>query len=280
MLCVCNQYHKFLQDPSIFVTDADISASFRTVRYNLVGTTDFAIDMNTAAITTTTSFDYEAVTQHTFQVQVRNVAPDCGTPDFDSGTIVVTILDVNDNPPVWTSIPPVTLPECVGITTAITYIRPTDADSNENGRIYYRFGEDHDEDFQIDYNTGDIRVFNELDRERMESYSFSVIATDGGEPPMSASTTLSVTITDCNDQTPVCPETIATYTIAENNDPGIGLATFLATDEDIGNNALLTYSIVTGNSGKLSHKANILQMNCCCHDRWTLSITTTHYTID
>ena len=232
------------------MTDADITPSFRTVQYAPDDGGLFTIDSNTGVITTLASFDYEAATQRTFEFTVRNVAPDCGTPDSITGTVTITITDENDNPPVCSSIAPVTLPECVGVTTAISYTKPTDADSNENGRITYRFGENHDEDFQINHNSGDIQVFQSLDRERMDSYSFDIIATDGGDPPMSCSTTLSVTITDCNDQTPVCPETTATFTVAENTGEGETLGTFLATDADIGNNALLTYSIVTGNSGK------------------------------
>ena len=136
------------------------------------------------------------------------------------------------------------------LTTAIIYDRPTDADENENGRISYRFGENHDEDFQIDHETGDIRVFQELDRERMDMYSFQVIATDGGDPPLSASTLLTVNITDCNDHTPVCPASVATFTVDENTLEGVAVGSFLATDGDIGNNAQLTFSIVSGNSGK------------------------------
>ena len=227
------------------------------MQYQLApGTANFAMDSTTAALTTTAVFDRETVDSYTITFTVTNVEPGCGTPDFVSGTIVITIEDENDNPPVWVPIPPVVLAECVGISTVITYTRPTDRDINENGRIYYRFGDNHDEDFQIDYNTGDIQVFQELDRERMDSYSFSVIATDGGDVPRSASTTLSVTITDCNDQTPVCPASDATYTVVENTPEGAAIGTFLATDDDIGINEQLTYTIVTGNSGKLLHLTN------------------------
>ena len=208
------------------------------------------MDSTTAELTTAAVFDRETVDSYTITFTVTNVAPDCGTPNFVSGTIVITIEDENDNTPIWVSIPLIVLAECVGTSTAISYTRPTDMDINENGRIYYRFGENHDEDFQIDYNTGDIRVFQELDRERMDSYSFDVIATDGGDVPRSASTTLSVTITDCNDQTPVCPASDATYTVVENTPGGTAVGTFLATDDDIGINEQITYRIVTGNSGK------------------------------
>lgn len=197
------------------------------------------------------AFDREAVDRYTFQVRITNVASGCGTPDFVTGNIVVTILDENDNTPVWTPIPAITLAECIGLGSVISYVRPTDADINENGRIYYRFGDNHDEDFQINRETGDIQVFQALDRERMDSYSFDVIAIDGGDTPLSASTTLSVTITDCNDETPVCPASDATFTVNENTGAGVAVGTFLATDNDIGVNAQLTYSITSGNSGKL-----------------------------
>jgi len=254
-----------------------------------MGTTSFTInpstaeiatpsDTTTAVIATAVSFDREVTSQVTFQFRVTNVAPGCGTPDFVDGTVVITILDRNDNPPVWVPIPAITLQECVGITTAITYVRPTDADINENGRIYYRFGENHDEDFQIDHETGDIRVFQQLDRERMDSYSFQVIATDGGDPPLSASTLLTVTITDCNDNTPVCPESVATFTVSENNPAGVAVGSFLATDHDIGTNAQLTFRIVSGNSGKNSYYLITARQLLLFYNRWTLPNTTACYT--
>lgn len=206
------------------------------------------MDSSTAEITTSAAFDRETTDRYTFDFRVSN--PGCGTPDYVSGTIVVTVLDVNDNTPVWVPIPAVTLPECSSISTVITYTRPTDRDINENGRIYYRFGENHDEDFQIDYETGEIRVFQELDRERIDTYSFQVIATDGGDVPRSASTTLTVTITDCNDHTPVCPGNIETFSVTENTGAGVAIGSFLATDRDIGTNAEITYRIVAGNLGK------------------------------
>ena len=227
---------------------------FQAVQYALVaGGANFAIDPSTAEITSTAMFDREAVSSYTITFRVTNTAPNCGTPNFVDGTVVITIEDQNDNTPIWIPIPPITLQECVGVSTVIVYTRPTDADINENGRIYYRFGENHDEDFQINYETGDIRVFQSLDRERMDSYSFDVIATDGGDVPNSASTTLSITILDCNDETPVCPASVARFSVVENSPSDMAVGSFLATDDDIGVNEILTYTIVSGNSGKKHH---------------------------
>ena len=50
---------------------------------------------------------------------------------------------------------------------------------------------------------GIIRLKNRLDRETNEKVEFEVIATDNGSPPMSSTATVSITVTDANDNAPV-----------------------------------------------------------------------------
>jgi len=218
------------------------------------------MDSTTAELTTAVMFDREVQDTYTFTVTVTNAG--CLTPNrisgtfvTISGTITITILDVNDNPPVWTPIPPFTFRECDTAANIVIYTigatQVTDADINENAAIYYRFSEGHDEDFQIDYNTGSIEIFQPLDRERRDTYMFTVIATDGGDPQMSASTPFTLTVTDCNDNDPICPEVVPVLEIVENSTiPITSLTTFLATDRDIGTNAQVTYTIISGDTGK------------------------------
>ena len=258
-----------LQDPSIFASDADLTAANRVLTYAISDTTNFAIDSATAELTTAVSFDREAQDTYTFTVTVTNA--ECLTPSrvngmfvTITGTITITIIDVNDNPPVWTPIPSFTFRECDTAPNIVIYTiaagQVTDADINENAQIYYRFSEGHDEDFQIDYNTGSISIFQELDRERRDTYMFTVIATDGGDPQMSSSTAFMLTVTDCNDNDPVCPEVVPVVEIVENSTtPITSLTTFLATDLDILNNAEVTYTIVSGDTGELNVILNLTQ---------------------
>jgi len=251
-----------LQDPSIFASDADLTVANRMLEYTISGVdaSSFSMDIITAELTTATMFDRETQDTYTFTVTVTNA--DCLTPNringmfvTITGTITITIIDVNDNPPIW-NVPIVIsdLAECTTGTNIVIYSlttgQVTDADINENAQIYYRLDEGHDEDFQIDYNTGSISTFQSLDRERRDFYMFTVIAVDGGDPQMTGTTDVMITVTDCNDNDPICPEVVPVVEIFENSTtPITSLATFLATDRDIGSNAQVTYSIISGDTG-------------------------------
>ena len=63
--------------------------------------------------------------------------------------------------------------------------------------------------FSLDATTGTIRTAGSLDRETTPSYDLVVTATDGGSSPNAAVTaTVSLTITDVNDEPPVCSPTV------------------------------------------------------------------------
>ena len=253
-----------LQDPSIFASDADLTVANRMLAYTITDPDSSAFSINdmTAELTTAVSFDRETRDVYTFTVTVTNAG--CLTPNringmfvTITGTITITIIDRNDNPPIW-NIPIVIDPqdECTTGRNIVIYSlaagQVTDADINENAQIYYRLDEGHDEDFQIDYNTGGISTFQSLDRERRENYMFTVIAVDGGDPQMTGTTDVMINVTDCNDNDPVCPEVVPIVEIFENSTAMITLTTFLATDRDIGTNAQVTYSIRSGDTGQLN----------------------------
>lgn len=56
---------------------------------------------------------------------------------------------------------------------------------------------------RIDRETGIMRSARRFDRETLDGFSVVVVARDAGTPSLSASATISVTVTDVNDHAPV-----------------------------------------------------------------------------
>ncbi|KAK2498180.1 hypothetical protein MC885_008413 [Smutsia gigantea] len=83
-----------------------------------------------------------------------------------------------------------------------------------------------------------------LDREEIPEYNVTITATDKGKPPLSSSATITLHITDVNDNAPVFQQASYVVHVAENNPPGASIAQVSAFDPDLGPNGQVSYSIV------------------------------------
>lgn len=91
---------------------------------------------------------------------------------------------------------------------------------------------------------GDINTAGSLDRETVAQYALRIIATDRGLPrSRSSATTLLVNLTDVNDNAPVFSQATYTETILEGVVGPVMVAQVNATDDDVGDNGKVTYSI-------------------------------------
>ncbi|XP_032383667.1 protocadherin gamma-B3 [Etheostoma spectabile] len=108
-----------------------------------------------------------------------------------------------------------------------------------------------------------------LDREEQEQISLVLTAVDGGEPQMSGTMLIVITVLDANDNAPVFTQPTYKATVTENSPKGTIVATVTASDADQGSNAEITYSItntldnirtlfdVTKENGEISIIGNI-----------------------
>ncbi|XP_041948181.1 protocadherin gamma-A9-like isoform X50 [Alosa sapidissima] len=80
-----------------------------------------------------------------------------------------------------------------------------------------------------------------LDREKHERLSLLLTAKDGGEPQMSGTVQIHVTVLDVNDNAPVFTQKIYKATLTENALRGTKLVTVTATDADDGSNSVIRY---------------------------------------
>ncbi|XP_075469162.1 protocadherin-23 isoform X2 [Ascaphus truei] len=94
---------------------------------------------------------------------------------------------------------------------------------------------------------GKLVINGVLDRETVSTHSLVILATDQGFPPLNSSATVLICILDSNDNPPVFSNMEYHIGVSENHPVSSVIIMILATDCDIGDNAYITYSIVSGN---------------------------------
>lgn len=95
----------------------------------------------------------------------------------------------------------------------------------------------------------ELRLTEELDREKIASYQLLLYAMDGGNPEQTGTATVVITVLDSNDNGPVFSEPSYVVSVAENVEAGEIIAQVHATDLDHGRNAKIVYSLPS-NVGK------------------------------
>ncbi|XP_041511345.1 cadherin-23 isoform X1 [Microtus oregoni] len=184
---------------------------------------------------------------------LKVVASDCGTPPRKKEHILqVTVLDVNDNPPVIESPSGynVSVNENVGGGTSVVQVRATDRDIGINSVLSYYITEgNEDMTFRMDRISGEIATRPAPpDRERQNFYHLVVTVEDEGTPTLSATTHVYVTIVDENDNAPVFQQPQYEVVLDEGPDTvNASLITIQALDLDEGPNGTVTYAIIGGN---------------------------------
>ncbi|XP_061007530.1 protocadherin gamma-B4 isoform X19 [Dama dama] len=85
-------------------------------------------------------------------------------------------------------------------------------------------------------------LMTSLDREEQKSYHLTLTALDFGDPPLSSTAQIQVLVTDANDNPPVFSQELYRVELPENVLPGTTVLRVMATDQDEGVNAEITFS--------------------------------------
>uniref|UniRef100_A0A8B9X0V6 Protocadherin Fat 4 n=1 Tax=Bos mutus grunniens TaxID=30521 RepID=A0A8B9X0V6_BOSMU len=199
------------------------------------------IDQLTGQVSISQPLDFEKIQKYVVWIEAR----DGGFPPFSSyEKLDITVLDVNDNPPVFKEDPFVSeILENLSPRKILT-VSAVDKDSGPNGQLDYEIINGNKEhSFSINHATGEIRSIRPLDREKISQYVLIVKSSDRGSPSQSTSVKVIINILDENDNAPRFSQIFSAH-VPENSPLGYTVTRVTTSDEDIGVNAISRYSIM------------------------------------
>uniref|UniRef100_A0A673B3N5 Protocadherin-16 n=1 Tax=Sphaeramia orbicularis TaxID=375764 RepID=A0A673B3N5_9TELE len=185
---------------------------------------------------------------------LRVMATDSGTPPLRAeSSFTIQVTDVNDNPPLFDQQAyKQTIPEVVYPGSFVLQVTARDKDQGPNGDVRYSLLKDknsHSDWFSIDPVTGIITTATALDFESEPAPSITVVATDGGRPPLSSTAKVDIVLQDVNDNTPVFSSNFYNASIKENTPAGTCFLEVSATDEDRGSFGAISYTLGSSSAG-------------------------------
>ncbi|XP_077448676.1 protocadherin-16-like isoform X2 [Stigmatopora argus] len=190
--------------------------------------------------------DRETVPSLHLVIRATDQAMEPSQRRWASVTARVFITDRNDNAPVFCSPAAVSVTEDQPVGFVILHAMARDADEGENGRVSYRIRSGNGAGrFSLNPITGSLSILKTLDREEQEVFNLTLMAEDGGKPPLSTSQLLQVQVMDVNDEAPVFQKTEFQTRVLENQGPGTTVLTVAAVDRDQGTNGHITFGGVT-----------------------------------
>ncbi|XP_023311979.1 cadherin-related tumor suppressor, partial [Anoplophora glabripennis] len=223
----------------VSATDAD-SGENGQVTYKLLDDFEgaFEIDFETGEIYTNTRLDREDIASYELTVE----AIDQGVPQLSgTATVIVTVLDKNDNPPRFTRLFSVNVTENADLGSFVIRVTSSDQDIGENANATYSFTENPGEKFKIDPISGNVTVIGHLDREQQDEYILKVAAVDGA---WRSETPLTITIQDQNDNAPEFEHSYYSFNFPELQRDIVFVGQVTATDRDKqGPNSVISYSL-------------------------------------
>ncbi|XP_053372274.1 putative protocadherin beta-18 isoform X20 [Clarias gariepinus] len=240
----------------INVQDKD-SGNNRQVHCTIQGNVPFKLNpsiKNYFSLVTTSMLDRE--TEADYNITITTT--DGGSPPLSSSmTIHLSVSDINDNPPVFEQQSYTAyVMENNKPGTSISSVTARDPDWRQNGTVLYSLVPSEinaspvTSFLSINSDTGVIHAVRSFDYEKFRNFTVQVVARDNGSPPLSSSVTVSVFISDENDNSPQilypAPEgkSLMTEMVPKAALSGSLVSKVIAVDADSGQNAWLSYQIV------------------------------------
>ncbi|XP_061406924.1 cadherin-2-like isoform X1 [Lethenteron reissneri] len=214
----------------------------------------FIIDSNTGELKVMRSIDREEYQM--FRLKGHAISTS-GLQVEEPCDLKITIIDQNDNPPVFNTSFQGAVKEGSLPGTVVMQLIATDRDDPKtaNARLFYKILSQTPSGkmFAVNEKTGIVTTLSSgLDRETTSSYSLSVMATDsiGAGHGLSSMASYTVRLIDINDNAPVFSSKSFSGTVVENM-VGATVATIACSDrdEEFSANWRAVYTIVSGNSG-------------------------------
>ncbi|XP_075448649.1 protocadherin Fat 3 isoform X3 [Ascaphus truei] len=232
---------------TVGASDADIGTNAE-IRYTLhgPGSDNFYLDPESGELKTLSLLDRERIPVYNLIARATD-----GGGRFCQSEIRLTLEDVNDNPPVFSSDH---YNACVYENTVtkalLTRVQANDPDVGLNRKVVYSLVDSADGYFTVDRSSGIIILEQPLDRELQSSYNITVQASDLGPAlTLSSLAVITIIVLDVNDNPPVFERRDYLVTVSEGTAPGTQVMSVFAASKDIGTNAEILYGIRSGNEG-------------------------------
>ncbi|KAM4869046.1 protocadherin beta-5-like [Urocitellus parryii] len=229
----------------LVVSARDIDAgTYGSVSYSLLEGDEvsqpFVIHEKTGEIHLQRALDFEATQHYIIEIEATD-----GGGLVGKCTVAIEVVDVNDNAPELTmstlsSSIPENSPE-----TVVAIFSVSDPDSGDNGRMVCSIENDLPFFLKPTFkNFYTLVTERPLDRESRAEYNITITVTDLGSPRLNTEYSITVVISDVNDNAPDFTQTSYTLLVRENNSPALHIGSVSATDRDSGTNAQITYSLL------------------------------------
>ncbi|CAG5128996.1 unnamed protein product [Candidula unifasciata] len=179
-------------------------------------------------------------------------ARDGGQPPLGSQALVsLLVINSENNRPfikvntvAAADVTSLSIPESAAMDHFVAFVDVDDSDDGDNGQVACQIVSGFQFKLRSVPNKGYTLLLNaSVDREQKDSYQVVISCKDGGSPSLETRVTLTVNITDVNDNTPKFSSNLYTATVEENRDPGQFITQVTALDADTGMNGELTYSL-------------------------------------
>ncbi|XP_053305608.1 cadherin-8 [Spea bombifrons] len=232
-------------------TDLDPGTS--RIKYILSGEgagTIFVINDKTGDIHAMKRLDREEKAEYTLTAQAMD--RDTNKPLEPPSEFIIKVQDINDNAPEFVNGPyHATVPEMSVVGTFVTKVTATDADDpvyGNSAKLVYSILEGQPY-FSVEPHTAIIKTaLPNMDREAREEYIVVIQAKDmgGHMGGLSGTTTVTVTLTDVNDNPPKFAMSQYQFVVPEDIALGDPVGRVKANDRDIGDNAKSSFDIIDG----------------------------------
>ncbi|XP_077182634.1 protocadherin Fat 2 isoform X2 [Paroedura picta] len=228
----------------ISATDKD-SGRNRLISYRILEdssntTKFFNVDASTGQITTSQALDYEA--NHQFHFKVK--ATDHGMPPLSSeALVIVTVLDINDNPPKFSQLQyEANVSEMATCGHIVIKVQAFDSDSRDTSRLEYMIlSGNNNRHFTINSTSGTVSTLNRCKKDLESFYNLRVSASDG---VFKTTVPVYINTTNVNKYNPSFQRDVYEAVLAENAKIGTKVIELLAIDPDDGPYGTVDYTII------------------------------------
>ncbi|XP_039297705.1 cadherin-99C isoform X1 [Nilaparvata lugens] len=190
------------------------------VSYSIISGNDlrqFSIDDKTGVISVIRKLDREDLTRYQLLIKAEDEGGLSST-----ATVNIRVSDINDKNPEFVNTPYEFVVREGAANIPVGRVKAIDADEGINAEVSYSLPTDMP--FNIDPHSGEINTKVALDYESQKEYRFVVTAKDGAPDPRIATATVTVQVTDIEDEVPIfhmptyeasVPENVPDYVVTQ-----------------------------------------------------------------